>query len=66
MDRVPVNSRAVTSIGWEKERLQAEYPNGDVYDYTPISKREYDDLMASQSIGSALAAIRRTHRGIKV
>lgn len=66
MDRVPVASRAVTSIGWENERLQAEYPNGDVYDYTPISKREYDDLMASQSIGSALAAIRRTHRGIKV
>lgn len=66
MDRVPVASRAVTSIGWEDSILEAEYPNGDVYDYTPISKREYNDLMASQSIGSALAAIRRTHRGIKV
>lgn len=68
MDRTPVNSRAVTSIGYDENTnmMEAEYPNGDVYQYPGVSKWQYDGLASASSIGSALASIRRTHKGIKV
>lgn len=67
MDRVPVASRAVTSIGWEKDRLEVEFSNGDVYQYTPVSKSVADDLFAAQSVGSYfMSNIRPHYRGIKI
>lgn len=66
MDRLPVNSKAVVGIGWEKDTLEVEYPNGDVYQYPAVDKRTHESLLSAPSVGSYLAMIRRSHMGIKV
>lgn len=67
MDRVPVNSKAVSEIGWKDNILEVMYPNGDIYQYPAVDKRTYETLLSPGiSIGSYLGTIRRSHAGIKV
>jgi hypothetical protein len=67
MDRVPVASRAITSAGWEKDTLEIEFPNGDVYQYSPVNKSTMEAMFAAQSVGSYfMRNIRNSVRGLKV
>lgn len=53
MDREPVDSEGVVSIGydlWSKE-LDIEYPGGAVYRYHHVSELFYHDLMTAPSKG---------------
>jgi hypothetical protein len=53
MERVPVNSTNVVSIGYDpaQQVLELEYRNGHIYQYFDVSEGTYQELMASASIG---------------
>lgn len=47
MERVPVESRALVSIGYEEstERLEIEFRNGRVYEYQRVPRSVYEWLL---------------------
>lgn len=58
MDRKPVKSSNIVSIGYdpEKQTMEVEYKNGGVYSYASVPQGSYDELMAASSVGSHLHA----------
>lgn len=65
MERVPVISDACRAVGYDAaaQRLEVEFhpKNGVavVWQYEPVSQDEHDRMMFGESIGRALAEIRR-------
>jgi hypothetical protein len=55
MDRTPIESSSIKSIGHDETGLEVEYKNGGVYHYPGVSKDEHRDLMAAPSVGSHFA-----------
>ena len=57
MDREPVNSSNVVSVGYDpsSETLEVEFKNG-VYQYYNVPEFMYDRLMQSASIGKFVNA----------
>jgi hypothetical protein len=55
MQRQPVESEAVNSIGYEKTILEVEFHDGRVYRYFPVPEAVYRDLMNAESIGNFVA-----------
>jgi len=53
MHRVPVESRAVASVGYDAEHatLEIEFADGDVYQYFAVPRRVHQELLAADSIG---------------
>lgn len=53
MDREPVKSRSVASVGYNdlSETLEIEFRNGSLYRYHGVREQTYFDLMAASSIG---------------
>lgn len=53
MNRTPVSSSAIASIGYspEDEILEVEFNSGRVYQYLGVSDAEYQNLLAAGSIG---------------
>ena len=53
MDRNPVKSTSLISVGYSRETqtLEAEFKGG-VYDYYEVPERVYEELMASDSLGT--------------
>ncbi len=53
MDRIPVSSSNISSIGYDSHAcaLEIEFNNGAVYQYAGVPKEEYDELMAASSHG---------------
>lgn len=73
MDRIPVDSRALAEIGYDAKTqiLEAQFPNGEVYDYSPISQSVWDDIAALIASGGSvgtyfMANVRNSYRGRKV
>ena len=69
MERVPVSSSNVASIGYDADSstLEIEFHNGSVYQYFDVGQRLYDELKNSDSIGAFLAAnIKGNYRFSKV
>ena len=58
MNRTPVKSSAIASIGHENGILEVEYRGGRLYRLDGITAEEFDALLASESIGRALNAIK--------
>ena len=58
MDRTPVSSSNISSIGYDSgtDTLEIEFLNGSVYQYFDVSKQIYEELMAASSHGQYLAA----------
>lgn len=56
MDRLPVQSSNVASIGYDPAGLvlEVEFKDGNVYRYAGVSPNAYAALMAAKSIGSHL------------
>lgn len=58
MERVPVNSSNVSSIGYDVDGqvLEVEFHNGSVYQYAGVPPSEHEALMTSDSKGKFLHA----------
>ena len=56
MDRTPVKSSNVAEMGYDPkaQTLQVLFKNGGLYDYHPVTQREYNELTAADSIGRHL------------
>lgn len=54
MNRIPVSSSNLASIGYDAESfvLEVEFNNGRVYQYFDVPQGTYDELMSSSSKGS--------------
>lgn len=61
MDRIPVSSSNLRSIGYDasSQTLEVEFHDGGVYQYHGVPLRVYEDLMRSDSLGQFL------HRNVK-
>jgi hypothetical protein len=57
VDRVPVSSEALASVGYEpdRSRLEIEFSSGGVYLYYGVPATVYEDLMAAESHGHYFA-----------
>lgn len=52
MDRKPVTSSNIRSVGYENGEMHIEFANGSVYEYTgPRTKEHYDAIMKAPSAG---------------
>lgn len=58
MRRVPVESRAVASVGYDREHatLEIEFIDGDVYQYFLVPASVHREFLASDSLGNYFAA----------
>ena len=54
MERIPVQSSNIVSIGYhsETETLQVEFLNNSIYEYKNVPQIVYDGLMEASSHGS--------------
>jgi KTSC domain len=54
MQRQPVESEAVSSVGYDARRrtLAVEFREGRVYDYLEVPEETYRELMEAESIGN--------------
>jgi KTSC domain len=57
MDRLPVSSSNLASIGYDEagQVLEVEFRHGGVYQYDGVSSAVFDELMAADSLGRYLA-----------
>lgn len=55
MQRQPVESEAVNSIGHQETVLEVEFSDGRVYRYFPVPESTYRDLINANSIGNFVA-----------
>ncbi len=57
MDRIPVDSEALSSVGYEpgRSQLEIEFAGGGVYRYYGVPARVHDELMAADSHGHYFA-----------
>lgn len=53
MNRIPVSSSNVKSVGYDEEesKLEVEFNNGSIYQYSNVPINKYSDLMNSSSHG---------------
>jgi KTSC domain len=53
MDRMPVSSSVLASVGYDHDDLilETELTSGAVYDYFEVPESEYVELMAADSLG---------------
>ncbi|MBN2319877.1 MAG: KTSC domain-containing protein [Acidobacteria bacterium] len=56
MNRTPVQSTNVTSIGYDASTmtLEVEFTNGSVYQYFDVPEMEYHNLIGAESVGRYL------------
>jgi len=56
MKREPIDSSSARSVGYDPEReiLEVEYPDGDVYRYFEVEAQKYADLRMAPSFGEYL------------
>jgi hypothetical protein len=54
MDRTPVESSMIASIGYDRatQTLELEFKSGAIWQYEGVPQSEYDALMAADSHGS--------------
>jgi hypothetical protein len=69
MKREPIDSSSARSVAYDPEReiLEVEFPDGDVYRYFDVSAEEYADLRTAESFGEHLNhQIKPFHEYLKV
>ena len=56
MERVPVSSSNLVSVGYDPESLtlEIEFNHGSIYQYYEVPDHIYDELLGSDSLGSYL------------
>jgi len=66
LNRYPVSSSRISSVGWENNIMEIGFPDGAVYQYYDVSKSEYNAFINSPSLGSALSRLDKIHRYSRV
>jgi hypothetical protein len=66
MDRQPVSSRRISSVGWENNVMEIQFKDGAIYQYFNVTKPEYLNFMNCASLGSALSRLDKIHRYARV
>jgi KTSC domain-containing protein len=66
MNRRPVTSTNVASIGWDDETLEVEFTSGHIYLYHDVPESEYQALLGASSIGKHLASIRDKYQSTRL
>lgn len=61
MQRHPVSSSRIASVGWENNTMEVQFHNGAVYQYHGVSQAEYQNFLNSSSLGSALSRLDKIH-----
>jgi hypothetical protein len=56
MRRLPLESRALRSAGYEAGTLEVEFTSGSVYRYRGVPERVWRELLAAESHGSYFTA----------
>jgi hypothetical protein len=53
MHRAPVTSSSLNSVGYDAERqvLEVEFVDGDVYQYFDVPREKYEAFLQSHSLG---------------
>lgn len=54
MQRRPVRSSNVSSVGWEDDVLEVEFHSGHVYRYEGVPQSEYEALVGAASVSQYL------------
>ncbi len=49
--RKSVESSNIKSIGHDGDVLEIEFKNGRIYQYSPVTKQQYDDFISAENIG---------------
>lgn len=62
MQRHPVSSSRISSVGWENNTMEVGFPDGAVYQYYNVSQSEYTAFLNSSSLGSALSRLDKVHQ----
>lgn len=62
MNRHPVSSSRMRSVGWENDTLEIQFNDGAIYQYYNVSQSEYQNFINSSSLGSALSRLDKCHR----
>ena len=69
MDRVPVSSSNLASVGYNpaNSTLEVEFRNGGIYQYFDVPAHEHEALIQASSHGTYFSAnIRNTYRYAKL
>ena len=69
MDRIPVSSSNIESIGYDEDSgtLEIEFKNGTLYQYFDVPAHVHTSLISASSIGGFLAStIKGAYRYSKV
>lgn len=55
--RNPVNSSNIASVGHDEESktLEVEFRSGQVWQYSPVTRNGYNDLISAHTIGGYFA-----------
>lgn len=61
MERTPVESEALKSVGYRDGTLEIEFTTGSVYRYFDVPSHIHDALMAAESHGSFFSGHIRGH-----
>lgn len=54
IERQPVSSSNIASVGHEGDTLEIEFKNGGIYQYHGVPSDVFDKLVSSKSIGGFL------------
>lgn len=63
MERIPVTSTTMTSLGYDLETrtLEIEFAGGDVYQYFDVPNEIYQELLSAESKGRYFNLVFRPH-----
>jgi len=54
MERIPVKSSFIESIGYESGTLEVTFKDGGMYKYIDVPRETYESVMGAESIGKAV------------
>lgn len=69
MNRIPVSSSNVASVGYDLNTmtLEVEFTNGSVYQYFDVPETEYRNLLGASSVGTYLNQnIKTSYRYVQI
>lgn len=63
MDRIPVTSTTMTSVGYDPEAriLEIEFMGGAIYQYLEVPEEMFRDLLAAESKGRYFNLVFKPH-----
>ena len=56
MNRRPVTSSNIASIGWDEGVLEVEYRSGHLYEYADVPEGVYQAALGASSVGKFVAS----------